>query len=215
MSVRVLLVDDHRMLREGLRGLLERRSGVTVVGEAGDGETGVRLAQQLCPEIVILDVCMPGLNGVEATRRIVASCPGVRILALSMHPDRRYVVEMLKAGASGYILKDSAFDELLHAIDSVMARTAFLSPAITDMVLKEFVASAPREESSAFSLLTPREREVLQQLAEGTATKVIAARLEISVKTVESYRQQIMDKLGLRTVAELTKYAVREGLTTP
>ena len=167
----------------------------------------MRLARELQPDIVILDVSMPELNGIEATRRIVAECPAVRVLALSMHSDRRFVIEMLKAGAAGYLLKDGAFDELIHAIESVMARAAYLSPAITDMVVKEYVAGLPGEEHSAFGVLTPREREVLQLVAEGLPTKAIAARLGLSVKTVETYRQQIMDKLDLHSVAELTKYA--------
>ncbi|HPS78955.1 MAG TPA: response regulator transcription factor [Thermoanaerobaculaceae bacterium] len=214
MPVRIVLADDHRIVREGLRDLLERRTDLKVVGEAADGEAAVRLAHELAPDIVILDVSMPKLNGIEATRQIVAVCPSVRVLALSMHSDRRFVIEMLKAGASGYLLKDGAFDELIHAIESVMARAAYLSPAITDMVVKEYIASLPGEERSAFGVLTPREREVLQLLAEGLPTKAIAARLLLSVKTVETYRQQIMEKLDLHSVAELTKYAIREGLTS-
>ncbi|MCU0294095.1 MAG: response regulator transcription factor [Thermoanaerobaculaceae bacterium] len=214
MPVRIVLADDHRMVREGLRDLLERRTDLQVVGEAADGETAARLARELRPDIVILDVSMPRLNGIEATRRIVAECPTVKVLALSMHSDRRFVIEMLKAGASGYLLKDGAFDELVHAIESVMARAAFLSPAITDMVVKEYVAGLAGGERSAFAVLTPREREVLQLVAEGLPTKAVAARLGLSIKTVETYRQQIMDKLDLHSVAELTKYAIREGLTS-
>ncbi len=215
MPVRVLLVDDHRIVREGLRGLIESRTDLKVVGEAGDGEAAVSLARQLSPQLVILDVSMPRMNGVEATRRVLAECPGAKVLALSMHPDRRYVIEMLKAGASGYLLKDSAFDELLHAIESVMAGSAFLSPAVTDMVVREYVSRLPKDEGTAFTMLTVREREVLQLLAEGTSTKAIASRLGVSVKTVETHRAQIMAKLDLHSIAELTKYAVREGLTTP
>jgi DNA-binding NarL/FixJ family response regulator len=215
MPVRVLLVDDHRIVREGLRGLIESRTDLRVVGEAGDGEQAIALARQLAPNLVILDVSMPRMNGVEATRRILAECPGARVLALSMHPDRRYVIEMLKAGASGYLLKESAFDELIHGIESVMAGRAFLSPAVTDMVVKEYVSRLPKDEGTAFTVLTVREREVLQLLSEGMPTKGIASRLGVSVKTVETHRQQIMAKLDLHSVAELTKYAVREGLTSP
>ena len=213
MPVRIVIADDHRIVREGLRHLLEKRTDFKVVAEAADGEAAVRLAKELSPDVVILDISMPGLNGIEATRRILAEGPGVRILALSMHSDRRFVIETLKAGASGYLLKDSAFDELARAIEVVMARGAFLSPAITEMVVREYVAQAGADESAAFSVLTPREREVLQLMAEGESTKEIAARLAVSVKTVESYRQQIMEKLDLHSVAELTKYAIREGLT--
>jgi DNA-binding NarL/FixJ family response regulator len=213
MPVRILLADDHRIVREGLRDLLEKRTDLKVVGEASDGMEAVRLASELRPDVVIVDVSMPVLNGIEATRRIVAEHPAVKVVALSMHPDRRYVIEMLKAGAVAYLLKDSAFDELIHAIESVMARASYLSPAITDMVVREYVASLPREGGTAYSVLTAREREVLQLLAEGLPTKTIASRLGVSVKTAESYRQQIMEKLDLHSVAELTKYAVREGLT--
>lgn len=213
MPVRIVIADDHRIVREGLRHLLEKRTDFKVVAEAPDGESVVRLAKELSPDIVILDISMPGMNGIEATRRILAERPGVRILALSMHSDRRFVIETLKAGASGYLLKDSAFDELARAIEVVMARGAFLSPAITEMVVRDFVAQAGCDDAAAFSVLTPREREVLQLMAEGEPTKAIAARLAVSVKTVETYRQQIMEKLDLHSVAELTKYAIREGLT--
>ena len=213
MPVRIVIADDHRIVREGLRHLLEKRTDFKVVAEAADGEAAVRLARELSPDVVILDISMPGLNGIEATRRILAERPGVRILALSMHSDRRFVIETLKAGASGYLLKDSAFDELARAIEVVMARGAFLSPAITEMVVRDYVAQAGADGAAAFSVLTPREREVLQLMAEGGSTKEIAARLAVSVKTVESYRQQIMEKLDLHSVAELTKYAIREGLT--
>jgi DNA-binding NarL/FixJ family response regulator len=215
MVVRVLLVDDHRIVREGLRGLLERRTDLKVVGEAADGEAAIALAREVSPDVVILDVSMPRMNGVEATRRILAERPGVKVLALSMHPDRRYVIEMLKAGASGYMLKDSAFDELIRAIESLMAGRSYLSPAVTDMVVREYVSRLPSDEGTVFTVLTVREREILQLVAEGMPTKRIASRLAVSVKTVESHRQQIMSKLDLHSVAELTKYAVREGLTTP
>ena len=213
MPVRIVIADDHRIVREGLRHLLEKRTDFKVVAEAADGESAVRLARELSPDVVIVDISMPGLNGVEATRRIVAERPGVKVLALSMHSDRRFVIETLKAGASGYLLKDSAIDDVVRAIEVVMARGAFLSPAITDMVVRDYLAQAD-DGNAAFSVLTAREREVLQLMAEGASTKEIAGRLTVSVKTVESYRQQIMEKLDLHSVAELTKYAIREGLTS-
>ena len=212
MALRIVIADDHRIVREGLRHLLEKRTDFKVLAEAADGEAAVRLATELAPEIVILDISMPGLNGIEATRRILAERPRVKVLVLSMHSDRHFVIEALKAGAAGYVLKDSAFDELVHAIEAVMARGAYLSPAITGMVVRDYVTQAGCGDD-AFSVLSPREREVLQLMAEGVPTKAIAARLAVSVKTVESYRQQVMEKLDLHSVAELTKYAVREGLT--
>jgi DNA-binding NarL/FixJ family response regulator len=213
MPVRILVADDHRIVREGLRHLLEKRTDFEVVAEAADGESAVRLATELSPNIAILDISMPGLNGIEATRRIVAERPGVRVLILSMHSDRRFVIESLKAGAAGYLFKDSAFDELVRAIEVVAARGVYLSPSITEMVVRDYVAQVACDGDAAFSVLSPREREVLQLMAEGRSTKAIAARLAVSVKTVEGYRQQVMEKLNLHSVAELTKYAIREGLT--
>lgn len=213
MTLRVLIADDHQLFRDGLRSLLQRSAGFTVVGEAGDGLEALRLCNELRPDIVLLDISMPGLNGVEATRRIAAEVPHTRVLILSMHADRRFVAETLRAGASGYLLKDSAFPEVVRAIQSAMEGHVFLSPAITDVVAQDFAVRVPPPQNSAFQLLSPREREVLQLLAEGLATKEIADRLSVSAKTVETHRRQLMEKLGLHSVAELTKYAVREGLT--
>jgi DNA-binding NarL/FixJ family response regulator len=161
-----------------------------------------------------MDIGMPEMNGIDATREIVAETKDVKIIALSMHSDRRFVLEMLKAGASGYLLKDSAFEELVTAVHTVMTGQSYLSPRITDIVVKEYLHNLPRNDSTAFSILTQREREVLQHLAEGKTTKQIASTLNLSVKTVETHRQQIMDKLQIRSVAELTKYAIREGITS-
>jgi DNA-binding NarL/FixJ family response regulator len=213
VTVRVLLADDHQLFRDGLRSLLQCAPGFEVIGEAADGLEAVRLTATLRPDVVLLDVSMPGLNGVEATRSIVAKAPGTRVLIVSMHADRRFVAETLRVGAAGYLLKDSAFPEVVRAIEAVMAGHVFLSPAITDVVAQDFAARGRPPESSAFRLLTPREREVLQLLTEGIATKELAGKLSVSVKTVETHRRQIMDKLGLHSVAELTKYAVREGIT--
>jgi len=210
MALRILLVDDHQIVREGLRILLEKEPDMEVAAEAEDGRAAVRLAREVSPQVVIMDVAMPDLNGIEATRQIVAECPGIKVIALSMHADRRFVANMLKAGASGYLLKDSAFEELARAIRTVAADKVYLSPEVSDIVVRDYV-KGPQEEASVYSLLTPREREVLQLLAEGKATREIADCLHVSVKTVETHRQQIMYKLKVRSVAELTKYAIRGG----
>ncbi|MBM4137752.1 MAG: response regulator transcription factor [Nitrospira sp.] len=214
MSIRIILADDHKIVREGLRVLIEKQQDMEVIAEAGDGRTTVQLVKKLTPDIVIMDVAMPDMNGIEATRQIVAMATGVKVIALSMHSDRRFVAEMLKAGASGYLLKDCAFEELINAVRSVVKDRTYLSPDIADIILKDYTHLLSKEELSVFSILSVREREVLQLLSEGKATREIASLLNISVKTVETYRQQIMDKLDIRSIAELTKYAIREGLTS-
>ncbi|MEW6586546.1 MAG: response regulator transcription factor [Nitrospirota bacterium] len=214
MNIRILLADDHKIIREGLKALIDRQSDMNVIGEAEDGRTTVRLAGELCPDIVIMDISMPDMNGIEATRQIVGHGPGVRIVALSVHSDKRFVAEMLNAGAAGYLLKDCAFEELVNAIHSVASNRSYLSPSITDLMLRDYRHILSKETLSVFSLLTAREREVLQLIAEGKSTKEIAHDLNVSVKTVETYRQQIMEKLDLHSIADLTKYAVKEGLTT-
>jgi two-component system response regulator NreC len=213
MAIRILLADDHKIVRQGLRTLLQKEPDMEVVAEAEDGRASLKLAQQLSPQVVIMDVGMPDLNGIEATRQVLADSPGIKVIALSMHSDRRFVVNMLKAGASGYLLKDSAFEELAAAIRAVMANKTYLSPGVSDVVIKDYI-SGPKLDSSAFSVLTAREREVLQLMAEGKSTKQIADRLIVSVKTIETHRQQIMNKLNIHSVAELTKYAIREGLSS-
>lgn len=214
MTIKILLADDHRMVRQGLKLLLERHSQMKVVAEAEDGLTAVRLAREHGPQVAIIDVSMPGLNGIEATRKILAHCPGTKVIGLSMYSDRRYVIEMLRSGALGYILKDSAFDELVQAISTVMENQTYLSARIADVIIKDYIKGVEGSKASAFSKLTNREREVLQQLAEGRSTKQIAAQMDLSIKTVETYRKKIMDKLHLYSLAELTKYAVREGITS-
>lgn len=215
MSIRILLADDHQIIRAGLRSLLEKEPGLTVIAEAETGREAVRLTLVQQPEVVVMDVAMPDLNGIEATRQIIAERPGIRVVALSMHADRRYVMEMLKAGASGYLLKDSAFEELVRAIRTVLANQTYLSPEIANLVVGDYVRQLQQnKDTSAFSVLTVREREVLQLLTEGSSTAQIAERLHLSVKTIETHRQNIMEKLGLRSIAELTKYAIREGLTS-
>lgn len=212
--IRVMLVDDHRLFREGLRNLLATRPDVQVVGEAQDGRDAVSLVAELEPDLVIMDVAMPGLNGVEATRQIRSQHRDRRVLALSMHSDWPYVTRMLEAGATGYVLKEAAFEELAAAMATVLAGEVYLSPALTSMVVDGYVRLASDRGSLERPTLTPREREVLQLVAEGRSTRVIAQDLGVSVKTIETHRRQIMDKLDLRSVAELTKYALREGITT-
>ena len=214
MGVKVLLADDHKIVRDGLRTLLEKNAEVKVVGEAEDGRTAVQLAKKLSPDIVIMDVAMPDLNGIEATRQVVAEHPGVKVIAVSMHSDKRFVAEMLKAGASAYLSKDYAFDELEKVIRTVMANKVYLSPDISGVVVESYVRHTPKPESTAFSLLSDREREVLQLVAEGKTAKEIAEHLHVSIKTIETHRTNIMTKLNIHRVAELTKYAIREGLTT-
>lgn len=213
MRIRIMLVDDHRLFRDGLRTLLSQQPDMEVVGEAIDGPAVLSSVRELRPDILLMDISMPGLNGIGATRRVVAEYPTIRIIMLSMHADQRYVSESLRAGALGYVLKDSAIDELLAAIRTVSRGQRFLSGSIASVILDEYVALANERADSDFSALSPREREVLQLLAEGKSTKEMAAHLNVSVKTVESHRKQIMDKLNIHSVAELTKYAIREGLT--
>ena len=214
MNIRVLLADDHKIVRQGIRGLVETQADMEVVAEAEDGRTTVKLAQEMSPNIVIMDVAMPGLNGIEATHQITRNNHAVKVLALSMYADIRFVTGMLSAGASGYLLKDCAFEELVEAIRSVAKNRVYLSPQIARVVVKDYVNRLDQSRSSVFSVLTDREREVLQLLAEGKTTKEIAGKLSVSFKTIETHRKQIMDKLNINSIAELTKYAVREGIST-
>jgi DNA-binding NarL/FixJ family response regulator len=201
------------MFREGLKKLLEGKPDFDVIAEACDGRQAVELAQQLNPDVVLMDVSMPGLNGVEATRKILNDQPGTKVVGLSMHTDRRYPSELLRAGATGYLPKDGTFDELEKCVRTVLAGEIYISPRLVDGIEHEGVGHRANG-TSAFDRLTPREREVLQLMAEGQATKEIAATLHVSVKTVETHRRQIMEKLNIYSVAELTKYAIREGLTS-
>ena len=212
--MKILLVDDHKMLREGLRLLIEKLGRMTIVGEADNGISAVGLARDLKPDLVLMDFAMPELNGVEATRRIMAEAPGVKVIALSMHADKRFVRHMFAAGARGYVLKGSAFEEVAAAIKTVAAGRIYISPKITDQVLTEYVQQLIHPSAGVESPLSGREREVLQLLAEGKSSRKIAERLHVSVTTVDTHRKHIMDKLGFRSIAELTKYAVREGLTS-
>ena len=217
MNIRILLADDHRILREGLRSLLAQEPDIAVVGEASDGEQVVALARELRPDLVIMDVVMPGIDGIAATRQIRAECPETRVIALSMHSDRRFVSEMVRAGALGYLVKDSAFEELNQAVRTVMANRPYLSAVITGTLVEDFVRQTSAQERppvSPLQMLTTREQEVLRLLADGKRVKEIAHLLTISAKTVESHRQNIMDKLEIHSTIELTRYALREGLTS-
>ena len=214
MSMRIILADDHKIIRDGLRSLLEREEDIEVVAQAKTGHETVELVAKFMPHMVIMDIAMPDMNGIEATRHIINSFENVKVIALSMHSDRKFVIEMLKAGASGYLLKNCAFEELANAIRTVSAGKVYLSPSITDVVVDNYVRGSGDNEPSVFSVLTKREREVLQLLAESKTTKQVAIILHISPKTVETHRLKIMKKLDLNNVAALTKYAIREGLTS-
>jgi DNA-binding NarL/FixJ family response regulator len=213
MPTRVLLVDDHAMIRQGLCSLLEKQSDIEVVGSVENGRKAVDIARELAPDLVIMDISMPNLNGIDATRKIIGEMGDVKVIALSIHSSQHFVAEMLKAGASGYILKECLFDELVEAIKTVLNGGTYLSPKITGVVIDDYVKRLSTQYQPEGPVLTEREREVLQFLSEGKSTKQIAAQLHVSAKTIESNRRNIMDKLGINSVAELTKYAVREGLT--
>lgn len=212
--MRILLADDHAMMRDGLRALLEREPGLEVVAEAENGHQALALALECRPDVVIMDISMPELNGIDATRRLLAQQPGVKVVALSTNSNRRYVLAMFEAGAVGYVLKSSAASELILAVRSVACHRSYVSPAIADVVIGAANAHERGARTAGPTPLSTREREVLQLLAEGNSSKAIAQQLQLAVATVESHRRQIMDKLGLRSVAELTKYAIREGLTS-
>jgi DNA-binding NarL/FixJ family response regulator len=214
MSIGVLLVDDHAIIREGLRSLLEKQPDMDVLADTDEGRKAVELVRELMPDVVIMDVTMAGLNGIEATRLITNEFPEVRVVALSIHSQRRFIADMLSAGAAGYVLKECLFDELVQAIQTVAAGGRYLSPRIADVVVEDYVKRLSCTCDSPLSALSGREREVLQLVAEGKSTKQIALELHVSTKTIEANRRQIMGKLNVHSVAELTKCAVREGLTT-
>lgn len=215
--MRILLVDDHRLMREGVCALLQRE-GLTVVGEADSGRALLKSVEELRPDVVVMDVSMPELNGVDATRQLCALAPWVRVVGLSVNADRRFVVAMFEAGASAYVLKTSAAEELVHAIGEVVAGRRYVSAKLAETSPDCLDGVGLRQRTplpfSVGKTLTTREREVLQLVAEGNSSKEIAVKLGVAVPTVETHRRQIMDKLGLRSIAELTKYAIRQGLTS-
>ena len=212
-TIRILLADDHTVVRKGLRLLLESQPGLTVVGEASDGRTAVALAEQNAPDVVVMDVAMPTLNGIEAARQITAKLPLVAVVFLSMHSDESYVLKALKAGARGYLLKDSAEHDLILAVRSVAQGKSFFSPAISKMMVEDYMRELQeRQIEDSYELLTTREREVLQLLAEGKSNKEVAAVLNLSLYTVETHRGNILQKLNLHSGAELILYAIRKGV---
>jgi DNA-binding NarL/FixJ family response regulator len=213
MTIRIMLCDDHQIIREGLRSLLDKQEDMKVVGEGTNGHEAIRLAAQHPADVMVLDVAMPDLNGIGAARRLREEHPNMKILALSMHSDKHFVTGMLEAGASGYLLKDCAFSELVNAIRTVTVGGIYISPRIAGNVLQEFARRAKPSRKTASVKLTEREEEILQLIAEGNSTKKISTILHLSVKTIETHRQHIMQKVDVHNVALLTKYAIREGLT--
>lgn len=210
----ILLADDHRVVREGLRTLLAQEPDLPVIGEAADGREVVALARTLHPDVIIMDIAMPELSGIEATRLIVSENPSIRIVALSMYADRRFVTQILRAGALGYVLKEAAFEELARAIRTVATGKPYLSQTVAGFVVEEFMRQVSTTTSKSLEILTSRETEVLRLLAEGKRAKEIALELKIGVKTAEAHRQNLMNKLEMHSIAELTRFAIREGLTT-
>lgn len=210
--LRILLADDHTVVRQGLRKVLEDRPEWEVVAEAGDGREAVRLAEQFVPDVAILDVAMPLLNGIEATRQITRRVPSTRIVVLSMYADEAYVTQILQAGAAGYLLKDSADVDLIQAVAEVAQGRSFFSPAIARVMLDDYVRQGPEKGQSRYETLSQREREIFQLIAEAKTNKEIAALLNVSPSTVETHRAHIMDKLGLHSAAEIVLYAVRRGV---
>jgi len=212
MGLRILIADDHKIIREGLCHLFEQQPDMEVIGEAENGRVAIQLIRKLNPDVVILDVCMPELNGVDAARQIKKEFPNIKLIALSMHTDRRFVEGMLAVGASAYVLKEGAFEELVHAIQCARRKRSYVSPKITNIIIKKYLSHLDNCVSGRRTL-TDREREVLQLISEGKKTKQIAGILYLSIKTIETHRRTIMDKLNVGSIAELTKYAIREGLT--
>jgi two-component system, NarL family, response regulator NreC len=212
-NIRVLLADDHTIMRKGLRLLLERQPNITVVGEASDGRECVELAQAEKPDVVVMDLAMPNLNGIEAARQIVAQNPAIAVAVLSMHSDESYVIRALKAGARAYLLKDSAESDLIGAIQALSDGKSFFSPAISRLLVEDYMRALERKGADdSYELLTTREREILQLLAEGKSNKEVANMLNLSLYTVETHRTHILQKLNLHTVPELILYAVRKGI---
>jgi DNA-binding NarL/FixJ family response regulator len=215
MPINILIADDHRLFRQGLSALFSTHDNIKVIGEAGDGHAAISMARKLQPDIVLMDINMPVLNGIEATRRVKAEIPGINIIALSMHSGREFVQKMFGAGSSGYLLKDCHFNELVEAVCAVDSGKSYISPSLAGTLIEDYLLQLSDKTGLAHGsvVLSRREREILQLIAEGWATRKIADKLYISKKTVETHRSNIMKKLSRYTVAELTKYAIAEGIT--
>jgi two-component system, NarL family, response regulator NreC len=212
-KIRILVADDHQLMRSGVRLMLEREADLTVIGEASDGREAVSMAKTLKPEVVVMDIGMPNLNGIEAAHQMTQDNPQLAIVMVSMHSDESYVLRALKAGARGYLLKDSAEADLIKAVHAVGSGKSFFSPVVSKMLLDDYVRKLKRSGTEdAYDLLTPREREILQLIAEGKSNKDIANLLDLSVYTIESHRSNLMEKLNLRGLPELILYAVRKGI---
>jgi len=212
MTIRVLLADDHTMVRQGLKALLDAEPDIQVVGEASDGWETIQQAETLRPDVILMDITMPRLNGLEATRRLKKSLPKIQILALTMHTNEEYVREVLRAGAAGYILKEAAVSELVKAVRAVAKGESYLSPAASKVLVEDLARGRQWTGDTLFDTLTPREREVLQLIGEGYTNSEIAKRLSISVKTVETHRAQLRRKLNIHDRAGLIRYAIRKGI---
>jgi DNA-binding NarL/FixJ family response regulator len=214
MGIRILIVDDHKLVRDGIHALLDIQSGLEVIATAENGRVAIQLAKKLKPDVVLMDVSMPGMSGSDATLQILEAVQGIKVIALSMHSEKRIVESMLRVGVSGYLLKDCPVEELCFAIRAVMTNKTYFSQEIASAVVMGYLENVSSSAQNDKSLLTARECEVLKYLAEGKKTREIAKGLSVSVKTIETHRRQIMDKLNLRSIAELTKYAIREGITS-
>lgn len=212
MTIKILLVDDHKLFREGVRSMLSGQPGLEIVSEAGDGRTALKLVRRHQPDVVLIDIDMPDLNGIDCAHLILEEFPATKVIILSMHSDRQLVIGAVRAGVSGYLLKDCDFEDLTRAIETVTRNQTYLSPKIADTVVRGYMEKLVQLDDSPLGVLTVREREVLQLIAEGKSTKSIAEMLNLSPKTVEYHRRNIMEKLDLHNTAELTRYAIREKL---